>query len=232
MPPAPRSNGALRLKMRGENCNGFILQLQTDGVLVADIVLHNKRQEGKTGGDFGLVIVHPKIVIKSNSIEARKGFSSGLLCQAKMKRRDGKWGDLKNQSETLPAHLDYSSLVLYSYLDEERSELNPLAWKLCSGSSLPELERSLKKNTPGEVLDAVDVILRLGRSEIGTSDQATIDEVISPSVRQHFELRIYWSQGEDPKGPVEVKVTGNEQLPPRFTYECVPPDQMLRRPYG
>jgi hypothetical protein len=33
MPPAPRSSGALRPKMRGESCNGFILQLQTDGVL-------------------------------------------------------------------------------------------------------------------------------------------------------------------------------------------------------
>jgi hypothetical protein len=33
MPPAPRSSGALRPKMRGSSCNGFILQLQTDGVL-------------------------------------------------------------------------------------------------------------------------------------------------------------------------------------------------------
>lgn len=31
--PAPRSNGALRLTMRDESCSGFILQLQTDGVL-------------------------------------------------------------------------------------------------------------------------------------------------------------------------------------------------------
>lgn len=32
--------------------------------------------------------------------------------------------------------MDYSSLVLYSYSDEERSELNPLGWKLCKGISL------------------------------------------------------------------------------------------------
>ena len=174
--------------------------------LVADMVLHNKPQEGRTGGDFGLVIVHPKIIIKSKAIEVKKGFSSGLLCQAKMKRRGGKWGDLSSQRESLPDHLDYSSLVLYSYLNEERSELNPLAWKLCRDHSLPELELSLKKDSVGETLGTADVIRRLGRSEIGTSDQAKIDEVISPSVRQHLELRIYWSQGNDPEGPVEVKV--------------------------
>lgn len=174
--------------------------------LVADMVLHNKRQEGETGGDFGLIIVHPKIVVKSNSIEVKKGFSSGLLCQAKMKRRDRRWGDLRKQRETLPAHLDYSSLVLYSYLDEERSELNQPVWKPCKGNSLPELELLLKKDDPGETLGTVDVIRRLGRSQIGTSDQAKIDKVISPSVRQHLELRIYWSTGHDPKGPVAIKV--------------------------
>ena len=35
MPPAPRSSGGSQMKMRGENCNDFILQLQTDGVLVS-----------------------------------------------------------------------------------------------------------------------------------------------------------------------------------------------------
>lgn len=175
--------------------------------LVADMVLHNKPQEGRTGGDFGLVVVHPKIIITSKSIEAKKGFSSGLLCQAKMKRRAGKWGDFsENQRGKLPEHLDYASLILYSYMDEERRELNPVAWKLCRGSSLPELELALKRDAPGETLGAADVVRRLGRGEIGTSDQAKIDEVISPSARQYLELRIYWSQGKDPKGPVELKV--------------------------
>lgn len=183
--------------------------------LVADIVLHNKRQEGETGGDFGLVIVHPKIKTKivhpkiktkSDSIEIKKGFSSGLLCQAKIKRKGGRWGDLRNQREVLPDHLDFASLVLYSYLDDQRSELNQIAWKLCKGSSLPELEHLLKKDAVGETLDTVAIITRLGRSEIGTNDQAKIDKIISPSVRQHFELRIFWSKDDDPGGPVEIKV--------------------------
>lgn len=175
--------------------------------LVADMVLHNKPEEGRTGGDFGLVVVHPKIIVTSKSIEAKKGFSSGLLCQAKMKRRGGKWGNFsENQTGKLPERLDYASLVLYSYSDEERSELNPLAWKLCRGSSLPDLELALKGDAFGETLGTPAIVRSLGRGEIGTSDQAKIEEFISPSARQHLELRIYWSKGYDPKGPVEVKV--------------------------
>jgi hypothetical protein len=174
--------------------------------LVADIVLHNKRQEGKTGGDFGLIIVHPKITINSDSLIIEKGFSSGLLCQAKMKRSSGKWGDLSNQRDVLPAHLDFASLVLYSYLDGERSELNPVTWKLCKGVTLPELEISLKKDAFGETLVTPDVIRRLGRGEIGTNHQADIDKIISPSVRQHLELRIYWSNDDDPEGPIKIRL--------------------------
>ena len=168
---------------------------------------------GRTGGTSACIIVHPKIVIKSNPLSEERVFFR-FLCQAKI-TRSGKWGDLKHQRKNLPAHLDYSSLVLYSYMDEERSELNPLAWKLCSGSSLPELELSLKRDSLGETLGTADVIRCLGRSEIGTSDQAKVDEFISPSVRQHLELRIYWSQGNDPKGPVEVKVRKERTVAPR-----------------
>ncbi|HEY0319474.1 MAG TPA: hypothetical protein VGC66_00735 [Pyrinomonadaceae bacterium] len=178
--------------------------------LVADIVLHNRSQEGKTGGDFGLVIVHPEIKTNSDSLVIKKGASSGLLCQAKIRRKSGRWGDLSNQRDVLPAHLDFASLVLYSYLDGERSELNPVAWKLCNGMTLPELEQLLKKDVFGETLMTVDVVRRLGRSEIGTNDQAMIDKIISPSARQHLEIRIYWPKGDTPGGPVEIKVRKNQ----------------------
>lgn len=174
--------------------------------LIADIVLHNKCQEAETGGDFGLIIVRPKITAKSDSLVINKGFSSGLLCQAKIKRKVGRWGNLRKQREVLPEHLDFSSLVLYSYLDGERTELNQITWKLCKGSSLPELEQILKQDVLGETLDTATVIDRLGRSEIGSNDQAKIDKIISPAVRQHLELRIYWAKGDGPAGPVEISV--------------------------
>jgi len=174
--------------------------------LVADITLHNRSQEGVTGGDFGLVIVHPEITTSSNTLVIKKGASSGLLCQAKIKRKNGRWGDLSNQRDVLPAHMDFASLVLYSYLDGERSELNPVAWKLCKGLTLNELELSLKKDIFGEAISTVDVIRRLGRSEIGTNDQALIDKFVSPSARQHLEIKIYWPKGDAPEGPIEIRV--------------------------
>ena len=36
--------------------------------LIADIVLHNKHEEARTGGDFGLIIIHPKIRQMTNGL--------------------------------------------------------------------------------------------------------------------------------------------------------------------
>jgi hypothetical protein len=175
--------------------------------LVADIVLHNKQQEAKTGGDFGLVIVHPQIIISSDFLEVRKGQSSGLLCQAKLKGKDNKWGSFtKKQRSILPNHMDFTSLVLYSYQDKERMELNSVAWKLCKGNPISEIKGFLKKNPIEETLNTSNIITRLGRREIGTADQSLIEQIVSPSARQHLELRIYWPKDDDPKEPIKVRI--------------------------
>jgi hypothetical protein len=176
--------------------------------LVADMVLHNKRQEGKTGGDFGLIVVRPQIITRSDFLEIKKGSSTGLLCQAKLKRKDGKWGGLRRQRDVLPEHLDYASLVLYSYLDDGRSDLNSIEWKPCKGNSMSDIEESLKKDSLGKTLGTTGIFTHLGRSEIGTDDQRKIDTIISPAARQYLELRIYWPQDEDdpPKGSVRIRV--------------------------
>ncbi len=121
------------------------LHLRAEG-LIADIVLHNKQQEGETGGDFGLIIVHPQIQINHNFLEIQKGKTSGLLCQAKLKDKNGRWRFTDNQKAVLPNYLDFTSLVLYSYLDQERTDLSSVAWKLCQGSSLSELKTLLRKS--------------------------------------------------------------------------------------
>lgn len=173
--------------------------------LIADIVLHNKKQEAKTGGDFGLVIVHPQISVSDDSLEIKKGQTSGLLCQAKLKYKSGKWNRFKGkQKAILPNYLDFTSLVLYSYLDEERSDLDSVAWKLCRGKSLSEIDTLLKKGDFGELLNTTEVIMLLGREQIGTKDQTLIDTVVSPSVRQYFEVKIYWPKDNDPKGTINI----------------------------
>jgi hypothetical protein len=54
------------------------------------------------------------------------------LCQAKLKNKEGKWGKFSdNQKKVLPDRMDFAALVLYSYADENRTELNPIDWKVC-----------------------------------------------------------------------------------------------------
>jgi hypothetical protein len=183
------------------------LQQEAEG-LIADIVLHNKQQEGRTGGDFGLVIVRPQIIkVDESSLEIKKGRTSGLLCQAKLKNRKEEWGRFTpNQKKILPKFLDFMSLVLYSYLDEKRSELNSFTWKSCKGKSFSEIKILLKEGDLEGLLGTTDIIMRLGQNEIGTEEQKLIDEVISPSTRQHFEIRIYWPNDADPKGTVALQL--------------------------
>jgi len=168
--------------------------------LIADIVLHNKRQEGKTGGDFGLIVVHPQIFADFDSLVIEKGRTSGLLCQAKSKDDCNKWRRLrKNQKAMLTLYHDFASLVLYSYLDQKRTELNPIAWKLCQGKNSPEIDQLLQKDDFGELLKTRDVIRLLGEERIGTVDQTLIDNVITPSSQQYFEIRIFWPKDNDLK---------------------------------
>jgi hypothetical protein len=177
--------------------------------LIADIVLHNKRQEGKTGGDFGFVVVHPQISASYDSLALliEKGRVSGLLCQAKLKGKNQKWRLLgKNQKAILPDYLDFTSLVLYSYFDKERTELNPVVWKLCKGKTISEIDELLKKGDFGELLKISEIITRLGKGSIGTKDQTLIDTVISPSSRQYFEIRIYWPKDNNPKETTSVNI--------------------------
>ena len=179
--------------------------------LIADMVLHNKRQEGKTGGDFGLIIVHPQIKVDDEFIEIKKGVSSGLLCQAKLRDEDGRWSSLsKNQRVALSNYLDFTSLVLYSFLNRERNDLDSIAWKLCRGISLSKIDVLLKKG-PNENLEATsEIITRLGRKEIGTEDQSLIESIISPSVRHHLEIKIYRPKDNGPKKSVKIRI-GHKQ---------------------
>jgi hypothetical protein len=192
--------------------------------LIADIVLHNKRQEGKTGGDFGLIIVHPQIKVDDEFLEIKKGVSSGLLCQAKLQDKDGKWGPLtKNQRATLsnPDHLYFTSLALYSFLDGERTDLDSIAWKLCRGTSLPQIQALLKNGPIEKLATTRDIITSLGRKEIGTEDQNLIETVISPSVRQHLEIRIYRPKDKKDNGPKQsAKLRIRHKEPGRETV-CV-----------
>jgi hypothetical protein len=170
--------------------------------LIADVILHNKQQEGKTGGDFGLIIVHPQIELSKTFLEIRKGVSSGILAQAKLKDKDGKWPGLTdNQRNELPKHFAFAALVLYSYANSDRTELNSVIWQPCREQILPEIERLLKNDSFQQGVSTTDIVTFMGRKQIGTQNQQLIETVVSPAVRQYFEIRIHWKGDDVPGGP-------------------------------
>jgi hypothetical protein len=177
--------------------------------LVADIVLHNKKTEGRTGGDFGLIIIHPSIQFDSRFLKIKKGQCSGLLCQAKLKDKAGKWNRLtKNQRVTLDQNKDFSSFVLYSYVDIKRINLNFISWALCRNEDIANIEEIMKRDALDELtmFDTKKILQLLGRKEIGTNDNEAIKKIISPSVRQHFEIRIYWPNSDDDSDTLKIKI--------------------------
>jgi hypothetical protein len=188
------------------------IQQVADGLIV-DIVLHNRRQEGTTGGDFGVVIVHPTISHNGDYLEIKKGMSSGLLCQAKMKDKNGKWGKFtKKQKTVLPGNMDFLALVFYSYRDSERCELNPILWKLCQGLSMDVLKTCLENDEIDNSLTMPGIVTSLGRKEIGTDNQELIGRCVSPDKRQYFEIRIHWPHDENPTIPVKINIGQQEMI--------------------
>jgi hypothetical protein len=55
--------------------------------LIADVTLHRRETERVTGGDIGFMIIRPQINDRGNIID---DYRRGLLCQAKLKRSNGK----------------------------------------------------------------------------------------------------------------------------------------------
>jgi len=112
----------------------------SDG-LIANLSLHKREVERFTGGDLGLTIIRPQLArsyYDSSEIQIGER-QQGLLCQAKIKRRSGRWGTItKKQRDLFPDRMKYLGLLLYSYADLKRRQLNPFSWQLCNGAELME----------------------------------------------------------------------------------------------
>jgi hypothetical protein len=175
--------------------------------LIADIILHNKKQEGKTGGDFGLIISRPQLNIYHDSIVLKKGISSGLLCQAKLKDTYGGWGTLRpSQEKALSIYNDFFSLVLYSYKNENRDILNTIYWKVCKGIDRSKIINSLKKGNFDELKHVNEIITSLGQEKIGTTDENFINEIISLGKQTALEIKVFNPKDKDPGKDIFQKV--------------------------
>ncbi len=163
--------------------------------LIADVTLHKRATERLTGGDFGFTLVRPVLSGFGDWTKAEQG----LLCQAKIKRRNGKWGPLQaKQKQVLSDRTSYLALLLYSYLDPARQCLEPFKWQLCRDMTIDEVKGCLSKGRFPWPIDSKQVIERLGNSTVGTNVQKIITEIIRPEGMPHLELRIFWPDGKVP----------------------------------
>lgn len=181
--------------------------------LIADITLHNRTTEGKTGGDFGFVIIRPKLQLYSHTSKSSllnlSDYQRGILCQAKLKKRNGKWNTpiFKGaQVSVLPRRLKYLSLLLYSYEDNERRLLQPFKWQRCDfpSLSLDQIKEWFKKDSFPFLERSDSIIKQLGNGDIGTTVPDELKEIISPNNNRSLIIRIYWPDDKHPGSEVSI----------------------------
>jgi len=175
----------------------FYLDRVTNNIFM-DCQLHQKAVEKKWGGDFGLTLVRPSIAtsIYSNHITMKR---QGLLCQAKLKSKQGQWRQLTNrQTKTLSGNLPFTALVLYEYTDQRRETLNPFFWQDCSRSTVAQMTDWLRSGCFPEKRTSEDIIWALACGQLGTPDKETIDKRIAVKQRPEVTIRIDWPDNHRP----------------------------------
>ena len=173
--------------------------------LVADVRLHKRNVEGKTGGDLGFVIARPHITRDHQGFEIAVQ-PRGLLCQAKIKQKSGEWGTFTpNQLKVLPIHRSYLALLLYRYKDKERRELDEFKWQLCNlAKSIAEVSDWLKRDDLMSLLASDAIIQGVGGGSMGTADKKILDEIVAPPNSPALIITIDWPKGEGPGAQVRV----------------------------
>jgi hypothetical protein len=181
--------------------------------LVADVSLHRRSVEKVTGGDFGLTVTRPQVSLHplpnlifssheslpvAHQIEMSE-YQRGLLCQAKLKHKDGKWNELTDKQKILfPERADYYGLLLYQYSDEERRKLGSFSWQLCRHETVETVTHWLKSGEFPSISSSADIIAQLGNAAVGTDDHETLEKIIRPTGKPHIVITVSWPDGKRP----------------------------------
>jgi hypothetical protein len=181
--------------------------------LVALVNFHARSVEGKTGGDFGLVLVRPDVSharFGGSDLMIDEDYQRGLLCQAKILGRDAKWGDLtRSQKRVLTDRMGYFGLVLYEYLDSDRRKISEFHWQLAAGNSIEDVTRWLKTGQFPDLRRSAQILGSLAQDRIGTDDKKIIAEFIAPPTRPSLEIRVTWRDGDGPGPTVHTHVNSH-----------------------
>lgn len=178
--------------------------------LIATVHFHQKEIEKHTGGDFGIVFMRPVVrraAYSGSNLTIVEGYRQGLLCQAKIFRRDSSWAKLSaNQRKVISERLKYFALVLYRYADQSgaRCELAPIQWQVTCDAELKDVDGWLQSGSFPSLTDSQLIIKQLARGEIGTDDENTIADNIAPQMRPAFEISVGWRDGDAPGREVQI----------------------------
>ena len=177
--------------------------------LGATVVFHPREAERKSGGDLGIVVVRPDVRMATRStLSIRPKYRRGLLVQAKVFRRNSRWGALsKRQEQTLQKTMSYLSLLLYRYSDQRgpRRELEPFAWQLVGDANIKRKSGWLASDSFPELRDSRQVLEGILSGQVGTDNDEAITTYIAPPARSSLVVRIHWKDGEFPGDVVQVR---------------------------
>lgn len=182
------------------------LESIADGI-VGSASLYSKNTEGRiTAADLGLLAIYPSITILpgENCFRIKHEHRRGLLCQAKLKKCKGSWGELTdNQEKLIPERISYFSLLLYEHSENDRV-LEPFYWKICREYSLEEIKDWLKSDTFPKKITSAKVLQEIFDENIGTDDQHIIDNRITPYTPSCLEIKVGWLPDKQPSAETSV----------------------------
>jgi hypothetical protein len=178
--------------------------------LMATVNFHPRHVEQRTAGDLCIVVIRPDVQAREydpSSTAIQKDYRRGLLCQAKVFRRDSKWGSLSPaQQEQLPGKLGYFAVLLYRYIDQQgdRRNLGPFQWQLAADATLSDLEKWLASDKFPSLKESEQILRALVQDKIGTDDDEIIKRDIAPPLRPSLVIKIGWKDDDDPGKEVRV----------------------------
>lgn len=176
-------------------------------LLLNQITLHNKSTEKISGADLGIVLSRPAIFYDSGNIYISNTQKTGILCQAKLKRKNQKWGKLTNNQKNIfskysKEEMKYLSLLLYSFSDNERRIINPFSWQPCVDNSFTEIEQWINNGNFPTLKNTKNFLGLLQENKIGTNDQKIIDEQICKLSNVTLCINLTWKDGDKPSGTI------------------------------
>jgi len=189
--------------------------------LIATVSFHNRKTEERTAGDLGIVLVRPDVQESYawSELSIKSDYKRGLLCQAKMFRRNSRWGGLSPaQQKGLSKKLNYFALLLYRYADQEgdRRDLSPFGWQLAAGGSVAQIKQWLSSDNFPSLQDSQRILGALARDQIGTDDTAVIDKDITPPQRPSLVINVRWKD-DGPGDSVHVQSLSNTSVQEKVT---------------